>query len=474
MLRSLSFRQRLTLRWTLSFGLVLGAAHAVVYVGARIYAYRDLDAQVRTLAATELASAVDEYTGVHLHDFPADSLSAGEYATKFAQLFDDQGRLLMQSPGLGASGPLLTREQIAATLRGEAPVVAVHVTGRSGRMAALRAQQNDRQYVLAAGLFADMLEKYLSRLAWLLAVVWAAGLAITGVVGYTLASRVLDPISRITARATGIARGDVRGRLDTPVADDEIGRMTRLLNEMLDRLYAVIDANRQFASDASHELRSPLTAMAGEVDVALKRERSAAEYRETLAWVREGLRDMTELTANLMVLVRAQERPAEAGLHEVPLQPLLEGAAERLRPLAAARGITIDTTQCPVLVAYGDERLLSRVVENVLANAVQYNRDGGSVHVTGSGEDRGGDEWVPSQVVLRIADTGPGIPEEEWERIFERFYRLDSSRSRRTGGSGLGLAICRAVVTVFGGSIRIAQSSDAGTTVEIRLPGRPA
>jgi signal transduction histidine kinase len=176
-----------------------------------------------------------------------------------------------------------------------------------------------------------------------------------------------------------------------------------------------------------------------------------------------------------MLLVRAQERPSEAGLHEVPLRPLVHAAMTRLRPLAESRRVAFEAGECPGLVAYGDERLLARVVDNVLANAVQHNRDGGLVRISGAAEEGNGTEdWVPSHVVLRIGDTGPGIPREEWERVFDRFHRLESSRSRRTGGSGLGLAICRAVVTVFGGTIVIAESSDRGTTVEIRLPGHVA
>jgi signal transduction histidine kinase len=125
----------------------------------------------------------------------------------------------------------------------------------------------------------------------------------------------------------------------------------------------------------------------------------------------------------------------------------------------------------PGLVAYGEPRLLARVFDNVLTNAVRYNRDGGEVVITGSVEEPAADAWKPGMVTLLVRDTGIGIPAPEQERVFERFYRLDRARGRQTGGTGLGLAICREVLDVLGGSIRIAESSGDGTTVEIRMPG---
>jgi signal transduction histidine kinase len=127
----------------------------------------------------------------------------------------------------------------------------------------------------------------------------------------------------------------------------------------------------------------------------------------------------------------------------------------------------------PDLIAYADPRLLARVLDNVLANAVFYNRDAGRIQISGAADDRS-DAGAVDTVVITVSDTGSGIPPAEFERVFDRFYRLDRSRATGTGGTGLGLAICREVLAVLRGSIRIAASSCKGTTVEIRLPGRVA
>jgi signal transduction histidine kinase len=214
--------------------------------------------------------------------------------------------------------------------------------------------------------------------------------------------------------------------------------------------------------------------MRGEIDVTLKRERTAAEYRETLSLVGSRLEELTRLTDDLMVLVRAQEGGRPSSIGEVPIAPLVRETAGRLRDVLAARGVTIAFAGFPDLVAYADARLFARVIDNLLHNALHYNRDGGAITIEGVEEPASPGEWTTGYVVVKVRDNGIGIPAAEQERVFERFYRLDRSRSRRTGGAGLGLSICREVMTLFGGTIRIADSSPDGSTVEIRLPGRRA
>jgi two-component system OmpR family sensor kinase len=468
-----SFRTRLTFRWTLAFGLILALAQVAIYLGARLWSYAELDAQVRTLAATELASAVDEWQGIHLHEMPVLAPQGAAVATKFAQVLSSEGHVVMQTTVLTQRTALLDVETIGKALRGEAPLVDVEAEGRPGRMVGLTTIDLGKRYVVAVGLFRDSVDAMLARLAWLLSAVWLIGLVATSATGFALASRALQPIDLITARAAAVTRGDFAARLDPPRVDDEIGRMTRLLNEMLARLNGAIEANRHFAADASHELRSPLTAMAGEIDVALRRPRTEQEYRDTLLLVRERLADMVSLIEDLMLLARAEDGAPGAVLREIETGPLVTASAARLGALAAERGVTLAVGSGDTAVAYADERLLSRALDNVIANAIHYNREGGHVTIA-TGIDAAADIDSAASVWIRVRDDGPGVPEAEWERIFERFFRLDQSRSRRTGGSGLGLAICRAILTLFRGTIGVVESSSQGTTIELRLPGRHA
>lgn len=467
----MTIRARLTLRWTVTFALLLGLTNLTVYLGFRAYALADLDAQVRTLAATELASSTDA-DEVHIHAFPADDLHGAAFADKFTQLLDSDGRVVRASEG-SPSPPIVGNGDFRRALAGEAPVSTTVLDGRTLRVAAIAGAKNGARYVIAVGVYTDALETSLARLGWLLAVVWLAGMALTAWLGDGLASRALAPIDRITRQAAEMADGQYTLRLDASMVDDEVGRMTRLVNTMLERLHRTLDAHRRFASDASHELRSPLTAMLGELDVTLRRERTAMEYRETLHVVRERLREMVDLTEDLMLLTRAQEGRGDSAAPEIPLRSLLERSVARFGPRAGERQVTVLLEpDDPEVLVYGDDRLLARIFDNVISNAIFYNRPGGTVVVRSRIERVQSEAWVPPQVVVAIEDTGVGIPEEAWEQVFDRFLRLDASRSRRTGGAGLGLSIARAVAGLYGGTVTIARSSPEGTTFEVRLPGR--
>jgi two-component system OmpR family sensor kinase len=465
---AMSFRARLTLRWTLAFGLLLGLANITVYMGIRGFLVGDLDAQLRTLAGTELASAVDTLP-LHVHDFPETVFTDQSVAEKFVQIIAPDGRVVVQSAVLGSSPALVPADELRASEGSRPPIFGVTVLGRPARMIALPADDDGQRLLVAVGVFTDRLQTGLRRTAGVLMLVWLGGLGMTALLGTVIAARAVAPIARITDRAAAIARGNFSARLDPPPVDDEIGRMSTLLNRMLERLHAALEANRRFAADASHELRGPLTAMLGELDVTLKRDRTAEEYRETLDVVRERLREVVDLTGDLMLLVRAQEGQAKHVV-EVALVPRLRQALRSVVAAAGERQIELRLDALPDMVAYGDEHLLARVFENLLRNAVQYNRDGGRVEVSGHFDDAAG-EWTTGFAVVEIRDTGNGIPEADRDRIFERFYRTDESRSRRTGGVGLGLSICREVVTLFGGSVRVLASSPEGSTFEVRLPG---
>ena len=472
-MRQMSFRAKLTVWWTLGFGLLLAVANLAIYGAFRSYLESDLDLKVGTVAASELASSTDGLD-IHLHEVPQGALAEGAYTEKFVQILEADGRVRLESASLRGQPPLASPAQVRAALDGRPPLIPVTIRGRHGRASLLSARMGDHPYAILVGLYRDQIDGHLTQLAWLLAAVWLVGLCVTSALGYWLASAALAPVAGITRRAARIAKGEFSARLDPPTSQDEVGQMTQSFNEVLERLHGALEAHRRFASDASHELRAPITAMAGEIDVALTRSRSAAEYRETLLVVQDRLSALTSLCEDLILLVHAQEGAPGLELREVPVMQHLQDAAARLAGDASSRAIVIEARDLPDIVAYADPRLLARIFDNVLANAVHYNRDGGEVVVSGLAEDTLPHEWKAGTALITISDTGAGIPAGEAERVFDRFYRLDQSRARRTGGSGLGLAICREVLTALRGSIRISASSSEGTTVEIRIPGRIA
>lgn len=469
---ALSFRTRLTLRWTIVFSGLLAAASVAIYIGIRATSYADLDRTLRTLAGTEIASAFDQPVSPHVHELPITLLAGRTFAEKIVQVFDSTGRMVVSSMGRAQNQRLIPAPIIAAGRAGEAPIATVQDDGMPIRVIALLKPHEGVDYVFLVGVVITEVVDNLARIKWLLAIVWLVSTAATAAVGFALASTALKPVRRITERALHIAKTDIRARLEAPTVDDEIGAMNRSLNVLLERLHGALDANRRFAADAAHELKSPITAMAGEIDVALRRDRTAEEYRDTLALVRSRLSSLSAIISDLMLLVRAQESNETVSRQEIALDALVSNAVGRVQRMAQARGVTIVVRNVDDLCTYGEAGLLGRVLDNVLENAIRYNREGGTVTVEAAFTDSAAESWEPGRIVVRVIDEGPGIPDADVERVFERFYRVDASRTRHTGGAGLGLAIAREVLAVFEGTIGIERTSSGGTTVAIQLPGR--
>lgn len=469
----LSFRARLTLRWTIVFSALLAIGSIAIYVGIRVTILGTLDRQLRTLAATEVTSAVDRPSSPpHLHELPIPTLAGGTFTSKVVQLFDAEGRPLQALPIEQASLPLSTPDQIAQALSGEAPIHTVEAQGLVYRAVAVRLAAEGRWYAMVVAVGMDDVVNSLATIRWLLLIVWILSTVATGAAGFALASNALVPVRAMTERALEIARGDIRDRLDPPAGSDEIAEMTRALNALIERLHVALEANRRFAADAAHELRSPVTAIAGEIDVALRRDRTPDEYRQTLTIVQDRLSVLTTLISELMLLVRAQESRTHVRLREVRIEDVIRASIGRLGALAASRQVRVTMAALGPCVTYADPGLLGRVFDNVIENAIRYNRDGGSVEISGTFTESEPDEWAAGRLAIRVSDTGPGIPAADRERVFDRFYRVDQSRNRFTGGFGLGLAIAREVLALFKGTIMIEASSAAGTTVRVDVPAR--
>jgi two-component system OmpR family sensor kinase len=288
-------------------------------------------------------------------------------------------------------------------------------------------------------------------------------LGAVSVIGAILAARALRPIDRLVAKARQIGESSLRERLPHPETADEMGRLVATLNEMLDRIEKSFESQRRFTADASHEMRSPLSRLRSELEIALRRPRSAAEYEGVLRSALEEVERLSRITEQLLTLARLDAgEAAEVPRTSVALTPLVEEEVARLKPEADQRKIGFTLDGCPGLAAQGAGDALRLVVANLLHNAVKFSRPAGRVAVR---------LWLDrAQAVLAVSDTGPGIPPEDASRIFDRFYRGSASRTPDVPGVGLGLAIARAIVIAHGGSIILESPSGAGATFTVRLP----
>jgi heavy metal sensor kinase len=306
------------------------------------------------------------------------------------------------------------------------------------------------------------LQNELSALRWQLAAAGGIVLIVGLGGGWLLASRTLRPIEVISATASSITARTLTGRIDDQKVPSELTELAQILNAMFARLQMAFEQQTRFTADASHELRTPLAVMRTHVESALRQPRTPEEYRETLDVCLQSLQRMSSLVQGLLTLARVDAGKLDVRLTAIDLKPLTAECVQLLQPLAAERHINIYLHLRPATVL-GDPSQLTQVVTNLLANAIQYNRPGGSVDVHLDCDQ--------SAATLSLRDTGPGIPAEARPRLFERFFRLDEARARTAGGNGLGLAICKSIVQAHQGEIGCEAGPDGkGSVFWIRLP----
>ena len=279
--------------------------------------------------------------------------------------------------------------------------------------------------------------------------------------GVFFARHALSPVDNVTRLARRISAEDLGQRLDLQLPDDEVGRLARTFDEMIARLDEAFRRQREFTADASHELRTPLTIIKGQIDVSLQREREPEVYRQVLSTVNEEVDRLIRLAGSLLTLTRADAGQIPLTLKPVSVSDLVAGTLEQVRPLASQREIELQLLADTDVTIRADEDLLLQLLLNLLDNAIKYTPAGGQVT---AGWSLDGD-----QVALWVRDTGPGIPEEHLSHLFDRFYRVDKSRSRAEGGVGLGLAISRWIAEAHAGSLSVESEQGAGSTFTVRL-----
>lgn len=287
-------------------------------------------------------------------------------------------------------------------------------------------------------------------------------LAVTALFGYQLARRVLSPLAQMAQRAEQITAERLDQRLPVENPDDELGYLARVINNLLDRLALSFEQLRRFTSDASHELRTPLAAIRSVGEVGLQKNRIPADYEDTIGSMLEEVTRLTRLVESLLTISRADA--GELALQLTVFSPveLVREVVGIIEVLASEREQTVIISGTSTASIRGDRLLLRQALINVLHNAVKYSPAGGRIAISiGS---RGSE-----RVLIRVTDSGPGIPLEHREKIFGRFYRVDSGRARDTGGVGLGLSIASWAVHAQGGQIRV-EDSDEGAAFVLELP----
>lgn len=358
---------------------------------------------------------------------------------------DDSGSVLAASDAAEDIGALASRDAAAPS----------PVTLEPGEASFVTATEHDGDVIVVAGRSSAVSDETLATVATLLAVSVPVVIGVVALTTWIAVGRSLTPVDRMRRQVDGISGSDLSRRVDDPGTGDELSSLGRTMNALLDRLAGAQATQRRFVSDASHELKSPLASLRQYAEVAATYPDRISQAELADAVLEEGAR-LEGLVQGMLVLTRADEGALAVRRGEVDVTALLASERERV---AAIGSLTVELDPREARVT-GDRALIAQAVRNLVDNAAHAARSRIRLAAVSHG----------NSVLVMVEDDGPGIPEPDRERVFERFVRLDDARSRDAGGSGLGLAIVREIARSHGGDVRADASPLGGARLTLRLP----
>jgi signal transduction histidine kinase len=305
------------------------------------------------------------------------------------------------------------------------------------------------------------IEQTLGQLRVIIAVMIPVGVALACFAGWILAKRFLSPVDRMIQQARKITAAYLKSRLPRTFTQDELDRLAETLNEMMDRLEASTRAVQEFSSNVSHEFKTPLAIIRGEIDLALRRARSQEDLQKTIGVISEEVDGLVRLVDDLMFLVRNDSKQLNLQKKNLPLAPILEQVVRLYRERAKQTEVDLAFGEVAEAQVFGDEVYLKRLFTNLLDNAIKFTEPKGKVTVSVGIS-------TPAKAIVRVEDTGVGIDPETLGNLGKRFYRADQARAKE--GAGLGLSIVRAICDAHEGVLRFESQSGRGTCVFVELP----
>lgn len=454
-MRHLAIRWRLTLVFAAELALVMFAL--VFFIYGRVSAELDqaINSGLRERAST-LSTLAQERNPVRAGDrLRADLAANGE---GFAQVIDDNDNIVLNAAP--RDRPLLDRKQVAVALSHPLLIDRPPIGGQShtDRLYAVPVMVGAQSYVAVVGTSLRDRDHAVQGLVTVLLISTPVALLLLSLAGYAVIAGALRPVEHMREQAAMISDRATGQRLPVPVADDELARLGRTLNAMLERLERALIREREFSANASHELRTPLAMLKSEVELALDRPRTPAQMHAAMLSVAEETERLVALSEDLLALSRADRGQLEIQHGRIDLAELPRSLRRRYQPRLAAHGRRIELEDSEPVLMNADQTRLEQALTNLIENALRHGDGPIELRL-----ERDGDT-----VALHVCDRGPGFPERFIDKAFERFSRTDEARSR--GGSGLGLAIVRAIAEAHGGHAHAQNRAHGGADVFITLP----
>jgi heavy metal sensor kinase len=460
---------KMTLWYVAILGIILSCFSLFLYLTLADSLYKGVDNKIRTMAEIVASSTRSPFgAGTSMADL--DQLMTERFGIRplgrFIQILDESGRIGEKSTNLRDVQIPISVQTMKAASKGVITFETVQVMEKYPlRVVTMPIMENEKMAgIVQVGSSLEGVEEALDQLLLILLSAVPAALLIASAGGLFLANKALRPVDAITRIARRIGSGDLSQRIRIKRVNDEIGRLASTFNEMIAKLEKSFRQVKRFTADASHELKTPLTILRGEVEVGLKKKRGLKEYRRILASNLEEINRMSRIVEDLLTLSRADMGELIMEREEIELSALAREVWEDLQLLAKKKRIQLKFMDNGFTRVEGDPLFLRQLILNITENGLKYTRAGGEVAVRVKG-DR--DQGV---VRLLVTDTGVGIPQKDLKRVFDRFYRVDGARSRETGGTGLGLSICQWIAQAHEGRIAVESKVGKGSTFTVTLP----
>ncbi|MBI1746051.1 MAG: heavy metal sensor histidine kinase [Acidobacteria bacterium] len=462
-----SIRFRMTASYSLLSATTLTIFGVALYQFLSIIFFNYVDADLRKQAEVIKRFIRIEDDQIRLEydkNNPEEATMADSY-TDYMRVIDRYGRVINQSTGLVMMGDEFRADHLPDRL--QAPRTGFRtVTARNHEkirfIETVIYDSSHIPYLLQIGFPLRPTEQALRGFMWAGIVLIPVTVAIAFTGGWLMANRMLKPVSHITQTAQQISASNLALRIPVRGINDELDQLAATFNDMIARLESGFERIRQFSSNVSHELRTPLTIIQGETEVALMSDGANADFRRVLESNLEEIDRMSHMINDLLTLARADAGELDLNLQPLELESFLTDLLSQVQLIALEKEISITLDSSGPITTRGDALQIRRVMLNLIDNALKYTPPFGKIRIALSSDERWGR--------ISLLDTGRGIPYESLPYIFDRFYRVDQSRSREVAGTGLGLSIVKSIVDAHGGRIDVKSRLGIGTEFILRFP----
>jgi two-component system, OmpR family, sensor kinase len=464
-LSNLPIRWRLTVLYGSILSLILVVFASGVYYYFENSLQASIDAKIKSMGEVISSSLTDVRDPSLFGNFERylENVLGRKPKGKFIQIIDSAGRIGARMNDIEAQSLPSSFNTLERALSGQTVYETIERVKPRLRMVTIPIMDENRKVtsIVQVGTSLEDFDETMKRLLIIMIIAIPTSIASTIAIGYAAARKALKPVDKMRKTAFKITSRNLGERIDIGRRRDELGKLAQTFNEMIDRLQDGFQRINQFSSDVSHELKTPLTIIKGETEVALRKERTVDEYKTILESHLEEVDQMTRIIEDLLLLSKADKGEMRMSVENMDARDLIMNVYSDMRLLSQQKGVHLVAETMADTKLRGDELKLRRMLRNIVDNGIKYTQAGGTVEISSRTND--------GFITMEVRDTGIGIAKEDLRYIFDRFYRADRARKRESG-SGLGLSISKWIVEAHGGTIEVESQASSGSLFVIRLP----